>query len=731
MLDAEGRELARFYAFPPGEDAAEDESGQWAALTPAGFYDASSGGASLLVVKTQNKTFSLNQFSEVLFRPDVTGAVLRGEKAEAGEGLGSLLRRENRPPALAFSGRPSAAADGAAALKLTVTDEGGGVGTLVVFRRDRLGDVPLAFYDPEKITLRKYQEKGRDRLEVEIKVPPEAGTGSVGVSVFNRERTAESERLWAETGSWEAAPVSGEKPVLHIVALDSSALGEYFSRQAEGSLYSKAIIHKLDPGESGAKGFSRLIDSFSPGLGGEDVVVFCLPGPAGFDAQGDWRFSFGGGADPEEENTGKWELLENTLKLRNRSVLILLDGPGNPPPEASRTETGFARLRQWLGGRAVLAVLPGASFSGEALRNLPAGKPQYLSAGDFMGAIQEAAGEPAPGGLASLPVEDFLFLDRLPDFGEIRMQAMASGSVTIDGFDTESRPLGFGETLVRKVPAGRYSVSMVYRNGRWETKEVDVRSRGSSWAVFTYVPDLLAGDLRGGLPLFGVNVAELNPANFQKHDPVTLRTMEIPAWQLAFLSGEDLYKKGNYDKAIAEYSRSISLKSDYTGAYVSRGNAYRKQGDVARAVDDYTRALRQKADYAEVYNYRGYLYSQQGDFARAIADYTQAVKFRGNYADAYFNRACAYSEQKDWDKAIADYTQVIKIEPSNATAYNERGNAWHYKEDYDRAIADYTQALKLKPGYALAYRSRGNAWYSKGDREKAEADYAAAGPGLR
>ncbi|MDR2619052.1 MAG: tetratricopeptide repeat protein [Treponema sp.] len=756
VLDFEGRERLRFYAFPQeGEDAAP---GGWIALSPKGFYTASLAsnfiyGASFITVDNGTKKFSLSQFSESLFRPDLIDALLQGR--DAGEGLDSLLRQENLPPELAFSEPPVAIIqrDGTpeGILNMTVTDSGGGIGTVAVFSgslgRHRL----LALYDSETIQSRKYREKNRDRIDVEIRIPLESGTKAVGVSVFNRARTAESERRFIElpepvggtapaSGTVpgieieEAATIPGEKPALEVlVAAPGLAFtGERFARQEQGSLYSKVRVSSPESaldGESGAGNMPGLFGSLKAELNRDDVFVLCLPGPAGLDGRGDWRFSFPGEAGRAEGAFGKWELLENMLKLRNRrTILIFSGGRQFSGPEK---EAGFTRLRAWLGEQAFLAVLPEPELLSGVLENLPPGPEQYLSAREFIGLIEGAAGTAgfgtAGGVLSSVPAWDFPFLDRWPGFGEIRMQTMASGSVIIDDFDNASQALTFGETLVRKVPAGQYRVSMSYRNGRRETKEVDVRSMGSSWVTFNYVPDLLAGDLKGAVPLFGVSIAELNPANYRNPDPEVLRVM-APGWQLAFLSGEDLYKKGNYDQAISEYTRAIGLKSDYTGAYVSRGNAYRKKGDLSSAIDDYTRALKQKADYAEVYNYRGYLYSQQKRFNLAIADYTQAIKYRSGYADAFFNRACAYIELRDWDKAIADYTQVIRLEPSNATAYNERGNAWHYKEDYDKAIADYTQALKFRPGYALAYRSRGSAWYSKGDPEKAEADYRAAGP---
>jgi tetratricopeptide (TPR) repeat protein len=709
VLDSEGREGLRFYAFPQeGEDAA---SGEWIALSPRGFYTASPGGASFITVEADKKNFSLSQFSESLFRPDAIDALLRG--VDAGEGLDSLLRIENLPPELAVSEEPLVITQQGGTpegiLNITVTGSGGGVGTAAVFRSGSLGrHTLLALYDIETIQRRKYREKNKDRIDAEIRIPLEPGTKGVAVSVFNRERTAESERRFIEIPGpdiEEAAAVPGEKPVLHVLttAPGLAFIGEHFAPQEKGSLYSKVRIsgpESASGGESGAGSMSRLFDSLQAELNREDVLVFCLAGPAGVDGQGDWRFSFTGEAGRKEETFGKWELLENMLKLRNRRTIIIISG--GQPLSGPEKEAGFARLRAWLGEGAVLAVLPEPELLSAVLENLPSVPgDQYLSARDFIGLFEEAAGAAGSGTAGSFlsffPAEDFPLLDRWPGFGEIRMQAMASGLVIIDDFDNASQALAFGETLVRKVPAGHYTVSMTYRNGRRETKGVDVRGTGSSWVTFSYVPDILAGDLKGALPLFGVSIAELNPANYQKYNPDALKAM-APAWQLAFLSGEDLYQKGNYGQAVSEYTRAINLKNDYTGAYVSRGNAYRKKGDFDRAIDDYTRALKQKPGYAEVYNYRGYLYSQQKHFDLAVADYTQAIKYRSGYADALFNRAYAYAELRDWDKAIADYTQVIRLEPSNATAYNERANAWYSKGDLQKAEADYQAAdIALNP----------------------------------
>jgi len=130
--------------------------------------------------------------------------------------------------------------------------------------------------------------------------------------------------------------------------------------------------------------------------------------------------------------------------------------------------------------------------------------------------------------------------------------------------------------------------------------------------------------------------------------------------------GNDYYRKGDYDRAIAEYNRAIRADPNYIIAYIHRGNAY--------------------------YN--------KGDYDRAIADYNQAIRLDPNFIAAYHNRGNAYDEKGDYDKAIADYNQVLRLGANNAVIYNDRGAVYYDKGDYDRAIADFTEALRLDPNNA-------------------------------
>jgi lipoprotein NlpI len=157
-------------------------------------------------------------------------------------------------------------------------------------------------------------------------------------------------------------------------------------------------------------------------------------------------------------------------------------------------------------------------------------------------------------------------------------------------------------------------------------------------------------------------------------------------------------------------------------AYVSRGNRYARKGEYDRAIADYTKAthLDPQLDYA--FLQRGLAYARKKEHDRAIADYSQVIRLNPNRTPAYLRRGYAYHSKAEYDRAIADYDEAIRISPHYTAAYHNRGFAYFAKGEHDRAIADYTEAIRLDEQYASSYRNRGIAYLYSGSRAKARAD---------
>jgi TPR repeat protein len=132
---------------------------------------------------------------------------------------------------------------------------------------------------------------------------------------------------------------------------------------------------------------------------------------------------------------------------------------------------------------------------------------------------------------------------------------------------------------------------------------------------------------------------------------------DVPFLDFAYIADKRRIK-GEYDKAIALYTRALSFNSGYAPAYYNRGTCYLAAKNHAKAIADYTQAIALYPKYAEAYNARGWAYYERGDYAKAIADAGKAVELNPKFYAAYDTRACAYLARGNIAAALRDYQTI-------------------------------------------------------------------------
>ena len=165
------------------------------------------------------------------------------------------------------------------------------------------------------------------------------------------------------------------------------------------------------------------------------------------------------------------------------------------------------------------------------------------------------------------------------------------------------------------------------------------------------------------------------------------------------------------------------------------------KGDYDRALQDYTKAIDLKPNDAEAYNNRGGAYYLKEEYESAIVDFTKAIQLKPDYAEAYNNRGGAYYLKEEYESAIIDFTKAIDLKPDYAIAYNNRGRAYGVKDEVEgsttpidqgskraviRAIKNYNPAIGLNPELAPTYYNRGVAWLRLREWERAKSDLTVA-----
>ena len=129
----------------------------------------------------------------------------------------------------------------------------------------------------------------------------------------------------------------------------------------------------------------------------------------------------------------------------------------------------------------------------------------------------------------------------------------------------------------------------------------------------------------------------------------------------------------------------------YIEAYANRGLAWGRKGEYDKAMADFNEALRLDPNQADAYFNRAVCWGSKGEYGKAAADYSQAIAVDPGFAAAYNNLAwlqatCPEEKYRDGKKAVENALRVRQL---------DGGKDWHHLDTLAAAYAesgDFEQA---------------------------------------
>jgi len=109
-------------------------------------------------------------------------------------------------------------------------------------------------------------------------------------------------------------------------------------------------------------------------------------------------------------------------------------------------------------------------------------------------------------------------------------------------------------------------------------------------------------------------------------------------------------------------------------AYNNRAAAFYKKGQVDKAIADYSKAIALDPTNEGIYNNRGMAYASQKKYDRAIADFETAIELNPGDNSGYYNMACLYALGNNTKEACKWLRETI------LKGYNDRQ---HIEQDPD------------------------------------------------
>lgn len=123
-------------------------------------------------------------------------------------------------------------------------------------------------------------------------------------------------------------------------------------------------------------------------------------------------------------------------------------------------------------------------------------------------------------------------------------------------------------------------------------------------------------------------------------------------------------------KALKSYTKAISCDPEYYRAYYNRGYTYLLLGNqfFDKALADFNRTLQLAPDYVKALNYRGKLYFRTARKQKAMKDFRRSYNVQKNYTAAMYLGSLKAQNDK-YQEARSFYNTALERKPDRPEPY--------------------------------------------------------------
>ncbi|VAW93821.1 hypothetical protein MNBD_GAMMA21-140 [hydrothermal vent metagenome] len=165
------------------------------------------------------------------------------------------------------------------------------------------------------------------------------------------------------------------------------------------------------------------------------------------------------------------------------------------------------------------------------------------------------------------------------------------------------------------------------------------------------------------------------------------------------------------DKAIVSLTQKITASPEQAKGYIKRGGLYFLIHDFDRAVEDFSKAISLDKNHDDAYYWRGMALGRQGFVRDGIADLTVYITRNPDSSLAYTKRGVRYIWLGDNENAFKDLSKAIELDPNNAEAHDDFGVVLAQQGNYSEAVKHFHATVSIDPTYQKGHHNLAMAYF--------------------
>ena len=208
-----------------------------------------------------------------------------------------------------------------------------------------------------------------------------------------------------------------------------------------------------------------------------------------------------------------------------------------------------------------------------------------------------------------------------------------------------------------------------------------------------------------------------------------------------FESGQQCHEKGELDRALAFYGKTLKLDETHWGALIGSaiicsqsrqfeeslifferahalnpgdlqclmqwGLTLKEMGRLENALEIFDRALQVNPALDEIYIHKGLTLMGLKSWRAALTCFLQVIPSQPQHAPLHLYKARALSELKEYEGAMVSFDQAIALDENYIEAHFSKAQACQEAGDFSSALKSFDQVVQKAPNFSVAHQYRG------------------------